>query len=127
MKNPFAHSKLSGLGAALLMVPLPLWLIAGGLVAGTFSNPEQRRRRIFILLWTAIAFFAVPIMGGVAYGAVLGYAITHGTTPILTEQFAVGCSIAALALGRVGYVLSALGWLPGTQITGESARSDVTV
>jgi hypothetical protein len=109
------------------MVPLPMWMIAGCLASGAFSSPEHRRRRVFILLWTAAAFFAVPCVGGVAWGAAVGYAITHGTSSLLGEQFVIGCSIAALVVGRFGYVLGMLGWLPGTQPVREKAISDTTV
>jgi hypothetical protein len=100
-----------------MMLPLPIYVIAGCLAAGAVSNAQQRRRRSWILFWTVAAFFLVPCVGGVAWGSALGYAVTHGTAPFLGADFAVGCSIAALVVGRLGYVLGMLGWLPGTTRT----------
>ena len=106
---------LAGLSSALLMTLFPLWITAGWLATAACASSDQRRRRVFILLWTIAAFFLVPVVGGVIFGASTGYAFTHGTAPIVSTEFAVGCSIAALFVGRAGYVLGVLGWLPGTK------------
>jgi len=42
------------------------------------------------------------------------------------RDFVIACSIAALGVGRVGYILGMLGWLPGTQYT-EKAADPATI
>jgi hypothetical protein len=120
------YSRWNGLGTALLMVPLPLYVTAACLAVGAVSSPQQRRRRVWILFWTVAAFFFVPCVSGMVWGATLGYSITQGTSAILGTDFVICCSIAALVVGRVGYVLGMLGWLPGTQY-GERAACPATI
>ena len=72
-----------------------------------------------VLFWTGTAFFIVPVIGGIAFGAALGYSITHGMPLALAPEFLIGCSVAALVVGRVGYVLAVLGCLPGAKAKAE--------
>jgi hypothetical protein len=115
LQHRFRQWAFSDLGTAVLSALLPLWCIGGCLVAGACVDRYQRRRRLFILLWILVAFFAVPVMGGIVFGVALGYAITHGTALAVSPAFVIGCSISALFFGRVGYVMAFLGWLPGTK------------
>ena len=107
LQDRFRRWASSDLGTALLTALLPLWWIGGCLVANACVDS--------ILLWTLVAFFAVPGMGGIVFGVALGYAVTHGTALAVSPVFVVGCSISALIFGRVGYVLAVLGRLPGTK------------
>jgi hypothetical protein len=95
LQDRFRQWAASDLDTALLTSLLPLWCIEGCLAAGSWVDRHQRRRRLFILLWTLAAFFAVPVIGGIIFGVALGYAITHGTVLAVSSQFVVGSSFSA--------------------------------